>query len=565
MFLKSLRILTPTDEIRNIQFHKGLNLIVDETEDGQETGNNVGKTTVLRLIDFCLGKDGSCVYVDPENKRLENEEVKNFLIGNNVLIELVLADENGDDTVVIRRNFLSRNKAIRTINDEQVTDKDFEVELGKAILGLNVQKPTFRQIISHNLRIDDIRLSNTMKTLDPYTSNPEYEMLYLYMFGCHIASAEDRQLLLKNLETHVKFKKRLEGSQGKGAYKARLGIIDSEIEKLEKARETLQLNPDFESDIKLQAELKMRINSLSSEINSLRIRRNVIEEALEDYANQRSDIDLKQLALIYKQAKALIPDMQHTFEEMVAYHNSMLKQKCDFLNKDLPIIDKKTEELSRALDTLISKERELGLKLQKSSTYADLEDLIARTNEQYRLKGEFEKVLQQIQETEDEIDSINLTISQSSEELFSSEFQKLVQNRVNEFNKYFSDISTALYEEQYAVKCDIEETKTGNKVYKFSTFNANFSTGKKQGEITCFDLAYTMFADNASIPCLHFLLSDKKELVHDNQLSRIAGLVNSADNVQFVASILKDKLPSDLNNEKYFIIKLRPDDKLFRF
>ena len=88
--------------------------------------------------------------------------VKNFLIGNNVLIELVLADENGDDTVVIRRNFLSRNKAIRTINDEQVTDKDFEVELGKAILGLNVQKPTFRQIISHNLRIDDIRLSNTM-------------------------------------------------------------------------------------------------------------------------------------------------------------------------------------------------------------------------------------------------------------------------------------------------------------------------------------------------------------------------------------------------------------------
>jgi hypothetical protein len=91
----------------------------------------------------------------------------------------------------------------------------------------------------------------------------------------------------------------------------------------------------------------------------------------------------------------------------------------------------------------------------------------------------------------------------------------------------------------------------------------NFSSGKKQGEISSFDIAYISFADEENIACLHFLLNDKKELMHDNQLSKIAEIVND-NNIQFVASILKDKLPEDLKNEDYFILKLSQDDKLFR-
>lgn len=51
------------------------------------------------------------------------------------------------------------------------------------------------------------------------------------------------------------------------------------------------------------------------------------------------------------------------------------------------------------------------------------------------------------------------------------------------------------------------------------------SSGKKQGEILCFDLAYILFADEENILCLHFLLNDKKELMHDNQLCKVAEFV----------------------------------------
>ena len=58
MFIKRLRILEGERVFREVVFHKGLNLIVDETSDGNyDTGNNVGKTTVLRFIDMCLGGD----------------------------------------------------------------------------------------------------------------------------------------------------------------------------------------------------------------------------------------------------------------------------------------------------------------------------------------------------------------------------------------------------------------------------------------------------------------------------------------------------------------------------
>ena len=89
------------------------------------------------------------------------------------------------------------------------------------------------------------------------------------------------------------------------------------------------------------------------------------------------------------------------------------------------------------------------------------------------------------------------------------------------------------------------------------------SSGKKQGEILCFDLAYIMFADEEGISCLHFLLNDKKELMHDNQLSKVADFVMKKD-IQLVISILKDKLPHDLLNKANVVVELSQVDKLFK-
>ena len=99
-------------------------------------------------------------------------------------------------------------------------------------------------------------------------------------------------------------------------------------------------------------------------------------------------------------------------------------------------------------------------------------------------------------------------------------------------------------------------------MYKFSAINAKLSSGKKMGEISCFDIAYTMFAGENEIPHVSFLLNDKRELMSDNQLVAISKIVEKED-IQFVASILKDKLPFELQNSRYYIAELSENDKLF--
>lgn len=99
MYLKSLTISHGDGTVlRDIRFRLGLNLIIDETPamGSKETGNNVGKTTVLKLVDFCFGADKKEIYVDPETKRNEYKLVKDYLVENEVLISLVLKDDLRD-------------------------------------------------------------------------------------------------------------------------------------------------------------------------------------------------------------------------------------------------------------------------------------------------------------------------------------------------------------------------------------------------------------------------------------------------------------------------------------
>ena len=124
MILKSLTIDNNGTVIRDIPFHKGINLIVDETKttNRKESGNNVGKTTVLRLIDFCLAGKGENIYKDPEFKdKGSNSVVKEHLINKQVTITLVLKEDlevPSSEEITIRRNFLSRNDKIQEINEE---------------------------------------------------------------------------------------------------------------------------------------------------------------------------------------------------------------------------------------------------------------------------------------------------------------------------------------------------------------------------------------------------------------------------------------------------------------
>lgn len=567
MFLKSLLISTPTKVIREIPFHKGLNLIVDETPSGETlTGNNVGKTTVLRLVDFCLGRDGSVVFKDPESKREVYQLVKDYLIDNKIIITLTLVDDldNPQRQIEVSRNFLPRKESICKINGEDISKIDFENRLGEVIFpSIKVEKPTFRQIIAHNVRYEDIRLNNTLDILNSFTKLEEYETLYLFLFGCDYDEGSRREELLANIKSEFNYMKRLEKHGTKNSYKVALQDIDREIAKLEQKKSSLNINPQLDQDLVELTSVKEELNSISSAITSLRIRRDVIQESINDFNQQRFDVDMVQLQLVYKQAAALIPTIQHTFEEMVSYHNKMLANRARYIEEEIPALDEKMAQLQTSFASLREKERYLTEKVTASDTFEELEKVINALNEQYTRKGEYGAILSQIESVEEAMNKFNEDLKSIDDGLFSTDFKSKVDEQLSKFNDIFSEISDELYDERYSVKEDVIRNAKGQSVYKFSIIGTNLSSGKKQGEISCFDIAYTLFADQESIPCLHFILNDKKELMHDNQLVKLAEIANR-ENIQFVASILEDKLPAELRNDDYYVVKLSQNDKLFR-
>lgn len=569
MFIKRLIIESNEHIIRNIEFKNGLNLILDDTpsEDTKSTGNNVGKTTVLKLIDFCLGANSNIIFTDTENKKDIYTLVKEYLVNKQVTITLILVEafEYGvEQQIEIQRNFLPGKKAIRKINGKTVSAKDFEDELEKMIMpDKNVEKPTFRQIISHNIRYKDDSINNTLKTLSTFTSDVEYETLYLYLLGCSFNEGAKKQALIVQINQENIFKERLEKKQTKTTYEIALALLEDEITILNEKKSSFNLNETLEKDLEELNMVKYNINKVSSLISKLEIRRELIEQSKQDLENSISHIDLQQLKILYNEVKLNISGVQKTFEDLVAYHNNMVVEKAKYISQDLPQVIEKLKSYRSELSILITSERELSERVSKRDSFGELEKIIAELNEKYREKGEYESIISQLNEVEDNICNLNEQIDVIDRYLFSGDFELLLKEQVKKFNKFFSGISQELYGEKYALTYKKELNKKGQQYYKFNAFNANMSSGKKQGEILCFDLAYLLFAEEEHIPCLHFLLNDKKELMHDNQLVKVAEFVQHK-NIQLVISILKDKLPASVLNKAHVAVELSQKDKLFK-
>ena len=569
MFMKKLIISSPSEIIREIDFCSGLNLIIDDTpvEDTKSTGNNVGKTTVLKLVDFCLGAKGSIIYTDTENKKETYDVVKNFLVDEEIEIKLILTENLNDPNakqLEIQRNFLQRKKAVRKINGKAILDKDFEDELEKNIMpDKDAEKPTFRQIISHNIRYKDDSINNTLKTLDKFTSDVEYETLYLYLLGCSFNEGAKKQALVTKINQEKTFRERLEKKQTKTTYEIALDLVDDEINALNGKKASFNLNETLEEDLEQLNIVKYNINRTSALISKLEIRKNLIEESRRDLEQSISHIDLQQLRLLYEEAAENISGIQKTFEDLVAFHNNMVIEKVKYISQDLPELIQKLKDSQEELSLLLRQEKELTDKVAKGDSFEELEKIIFELNEKYRLKGEYESIISQLNEVEENIDTLNEQIGNIDHYLFSGDFEILLKEQVKKFNKIFSNISQELYGEKYALTFKKEINKKEQQFYKFNAFNANMSSGKKQGEILCFDLAYLLFADEEQLPCLHFLLNDKKELMHDNQLIKVAEFVQN-ENIQLVISILKDKLPVAVLDKAHIAVELSQQEKLFR-
>lgn len=564
MFLKELKIENKLGVIREIFFHKGLNLIVDETIESskQTTGNNVGKTTVLRLVDFCLGSSGKNIYQDSEFKEQENNTVKDFLIDTEVLITLIIVDDLDfiTESIIIKKNFLKYTKKIQEINGKPIiNDKEFDLKFKELIFDTNVEKPTFKQIVSKNIRDEKNKLTNIVKVLNPYTKSEEYEALFLFWLGINTDTHNQKELLGKEKTREESFQKRLKKEGELSLIGQQLELVNSKIEELQKQKANFNFNEKFESQIVELNEIKLSLSKLSTELSRLNMRRELILESKTDLETEKTNIDISQIESLYNKASKLIPNLQVTFQDTVKFHNDLIDEKIKYIDKELPGLTEKLQSISKEITSLRRQEKILSVFISVSEYSDDYDTILINLNSLFETKGNLEERKkywissnEKLERISEELDTINSEINSKD---------NLIQKRITLFNKYFTKISSELYGEEYLLS-----TQKNEKGYDLIVTNleGNPSTGKKKGQIAAFDFAYILFAEEIELKAIHFIMHDQLENMHDNQLSTILiDLANSID-CQFILPIVKDKIPADIDIDKYIILKLSESNKLFK-
>ncbi len=565
MFLKQVIIQNKNSVIRDIHFHKGINLIVDETNVGssqQDTGNNVGKTTVLRLVDYCFGADGKNIYQDTEFRNQPNTKIENFLKDNEIIITVVLVNTlEGIEKhrVTIRKNFLARNKKLQELNGKNFTDnKEFDKALKKEIFNSDVEKPTCRQIISKNIRDEKNKMANIVKLLHSTTRPEEYEALFLFWLGVATDSHNQKELLSKEKTREENFQKRLKKEGELSLIEQQLILLNEKIDELNQRKNKFNLNENYAIDVDKLNEIKSKLNRSATELSRLEIRKDLINESKEDLEQEYTQIDTSQIKSLYEKAKSLISNIQVSFEDTVKFHNDLISEKLEYITKELPEIEQQIRKIKSDIIVLRTKEDALTERLNKSALVEDFEKTILELNKQFERKGNLEEQkrlwlysLDKLAEIDKNLDAINQGISSKDSQ---------IQNRITEFNKYFSVMSNRLYGETYLLSSQKNE-----KGYELIVTNleGNPSTGKKKGQIAAFDFAYIEFSDKLDIECLHFIMHDQLETIHDNQLNTIVEVANSI-NGQYIVPILRDKIPSNIDISEFEVLSLTQNDKLFR-
>lgn len=567
MFLSNLVVSSPLlGEIRNINFRKGVNLIVDKsTKNDSETGNSVGKTTALRSLDFCFGCKQDLFYTDPEFKK-NNEVIRDFLIDNEVDFTLTLLSSNSSPLIIYRKALPEPKVFCKINNIEYKNLRTFCHDLKVALFYSSADKPTLRQIMTRVIRDTPDKMSNTLKTLFNKSNYSEYETLNLFLFGFEDASLlSEKQSVnkeLKKTDTELKLLTKL---KSKNALEQSLEVINREIEDSSDNIDNYDLGATYEHQMQELNEIKIEISTLSLDLASMNMKRSLNEQAVKSLLEQQDNSNPDDLKKLYNEATERVGVLNKTFEDALSFYNQMIIKKVEFINSQMEYLESEIALRNTELSTWLKKESVILKELSKLGSLSDLQLLQKDINKLYESKGSFENSLNLIEEYESKFNKLTFKLKEISTKI--DKYISQFDNNLKIFNKFFSRYTRQLYNEEFILSYEYK-----SELFQFTIdpighiqSQGNLGDGKKKAQVSAFDLAYLSLQEETSSRFIRFVAHDGIEAIHQNQIKALFDIAANIDG-QYIIAILKDKLASvDRKTiDKSTIIELSENDKFFK-
>lgn len=558
MYIKKL-ILSESSperkEIRTITFKKGLNLIVDSSE---KKGNNVGKTTALKIIDICLGaKDKKYIYTDFETDSV-NEKLKKYIEEHKLIAELIMnpsLSEVHTDKILIKVELYNKGK--RYINGKDETLKNFHLKLNKLIFQNADGNPTFRQLIPKFVRINQKGDNDQfLKYLYSGTSYMIYRNIYSYLF--RLINTEINQRILeieKNIydcENDLRKFKQIHNFKNISELLQKLEILKNNIAQIEGNLFKILNSYQYKLTEKEIGEVKVYYTNLVNHLDKLNFEYDQIKSILFSSTEEREKIDITLLRNLYNETNDVFSQLNKSFEELVDFNQQLSKNKIRFYEKQLKKKTQEIEWVSQEMERVFQENKDIIMLIKENNIeeYNELQKKLLKYQEEKGRISEVYEVYKGIQEKleENEKDLEKIHINNDN-----------IEKKIQDFNVYFTNYSKEISGDNYFLYYN----KEGFPI-SIGNVDGSLSTGTKKSIISSFDLSYLRFAQENNIPIPHFIIHDVLESMDGNSFENMIRIVNSID-CQYIVAVLNEKISQyKIIKDEDIRVRLSEGDRLFR-
>lgn len=572
MYLSNLKVLTSSGEvIRDISFHKGLNIILGERCVDSGSTNSIGKTTLLRAIDFCLGGDEKPFYQDKENKEAIDQNVFNFFYYVEPIFKLELKNNLNSKAaykVIFEKRisgFTTKHpnklKVINFINGNEVTNDEYNYQLKEILFNYNTNKPTFRQLISKFIRKDDQQINYILRFLHQATSDLDYEVIHFFLFGYpNPIEIEKKFQLEKEVKQQKNDIKVFDRIKPAGLDQVIL-LTQKDLDELIIKRDNFKINEKYSTEEDRLNTYQNLINDIDEKISVINFEINALNERKNILLDKEFNDNTNAISLIYNEANLYNLNLEKKFEETVNFHNKMLQNEIEYINTRVSELYQEENDLNNKRSKF---SLDYSITLDKLAKYGSLAEYTKLNNQINEMQSKLSNALALHEKSIDlnkKFDSLNIQLKKLNSLIENN--INIIQNNIGIFNKYFSEYCKILFNQTYYLSADPNDK--GIHKFKINSLDQNFGSGKKLSLVVAFDLAYSAFIKDEAIklPYPSFSTQDKIEIIDIQELYNLASIAKGS-NGQLIFPIIDDKFVGLKDFEENVIVRVSKKDRFFR-
>ena len=397
------------------------------------------------------------------------------------------------------------------------------------------------------------------------TSNDVYDTIYCFLFQIYSDKlVNQKSEIIEKLSECQKTVQALEKSKSitsLSVLKQSLEIINSDLDDLYNKRRKLSYMDIYRDELDTKRKLTLRINDIQEKMELLEFEIDNIEKSILKLSEEKRDIDFDTLSAIYDEAKSYIPELQKNFEDMVNFHNTMIQNRIDFIQQQLKSKHELLEQYSQQLGGILEEKEKVTIEALDEGLLDELNMLNKKIEELSLKKGEIQQSIYLIEEQEQIRQNLN-------EELFTVEKQmegEGIEEKIKRFNQIFSDYCDKLYGEKYLLAYNDNWKEEKKFPVSIASLGGKIGTGKKKAVIVAYDLAYMQYSVEVGMKVPQFVIHDKMENTHINQIKTIFEICNKIEG-QYIIPILRERI--DKVDQQYIerskVLELSSSDKFFR-